>query len=58
MTFVAHWEFVRTTPKFEGDINLPQTGDNSDIALWSALLAVSAAILIGMARCGRQRKTR
>ena len=47
-----------TTPIPEGNINLPQTGDNSDIALWSALLAVSAAILIGMARCGRQRKTR
>ena len=58
VTFVAHWEFVRTTPKFEGDINLPQTGDNSDIALWSALLAVSAAAFIGMAFCGRQKKTR
>ena len=58
VTFVAHWEFVRTTPKFEGDINLPQTGDNSDIALWSALLAVSAAAIVGMAFCGRQKKTR
>ena len=58
VTFVAHWEFVRTTPKFEGDINLPQTGDNSDIALWSALLAVSAAVLIGMAFRGHQKKTR
>ena len=58
VTFVAHWEFVRTTPKFEGDINLPQTGDNSDIALWSALLAVSAAAIAGMAFCGRQKKTR
>lgn len=58
VTFVAHWEFVQTTPKFEGDINLPQTGDNSDIALWSALLAVSAAAIVGMAFCGRQRKTR
>lgn len=58
VTFVAHWEFVRTTPKFEGDINLPQTGDNSDIALWSALLAVSAAALIGMAFRGHQKKTR
>lgn len=58
VTFVAHWEFVQTTPKFEGDINLPQTGDNSDIALWSALLAVSAAAIAGMAFCGRQKKTR
>ena len=58
VTFVAHWEFVQTTPKFEGDINLPQTGDNSDIALWSALLAVSAAAIVGMAFCGRQKKTR
>ena len=58
VTFVAHWKFVRTTPKFEGDINLPQTGDNSDIALWSALLAVSAAVLIGMAFRGHQKKTR
>ena len=58
VTFVAHWEFVRTTPKFEGDINLPQTGDNSDIALWSALLAVSTAAIVGMAFCGRQKKTR
>mgnify|MGYP002559650567 CR=1 FL=1 len=58
VTFVAHWEFVRTTPKFEGDINLPQTGDNSDIALWSVLLAVSAAAIVGMAFCGRQKKTR
>lgn len=58
VTFVAHWEFVRTTPKFEDDINLPQTGDNSDIALWSALLAVSAAVLIGMAFRGHQKKTR
>ncbi len=58
VTFVAHWEFVRTTPMFEGDINLPQTGDNSDIALWSALLAVSAAALIGMAFRGHQKKTR
>lgn len=58
VTFVAHWEFVRTTPKFEGDINLPQTGDNSDIALWSALLAVSAAAIVGMAFCCRQKKTR
>ena len=58
VTFVAHWEFVRTTPTFEGDINLPQTGDNSDIALWSALLAVSAAVLTGMAFCGHQRKMR
>lgn len=58
VTFVAHWEFVRTTPIFEGNINLPQTGDNSDIALWSALLAVSAAILIGMAFRGHQKKTR
>ena len=58
VTFVAHWEFVRTTPKFEGDINLPQTGDNSDIALWSALLAVSAAVLTGMAFRGHQKKTR
>ena len=58
VTFVAHWEFVQTTPKFEGDINLPQTGDNSDIALWSALLAVSAAVFIGMAFRGHQKKTR
>ena len=74
VTFVAHWEFVKkddpvkpeetakpsetTTPIPEGNINLPQTGDNSDIVLWSALLAVSAAILIGMARCGHQKKTR
>ena len=58
VTFVAHWEFVQTTPKFEGDINLPQTGDNSDIALWSVLLAVSAAAIVGMAFCGRQKKTR
>lgn len=33
VTFVAHWEFVQTTPIPEGNINLPQTGDNSDIAL-------------------------
>lgn len=58
VTFVAHWEFVRTTPIPEGSINLPQTGDNSDIALWSALLAVSAAAIVGMAFCGRQKKTR
>lgn len=58
VTFVAHWEFVQTTPIPEGNINLPQTGDNSDIALWSALLAVSATVLIGMAFCGRQKKTR
>lgn len=58
VTFVAHWEFVQTTPIPEDNINLPQTGDNSDIALWSALLAVSAAVLIGMAFRGRQKKTR
>ncbi len=58
VTFVAHWEFVQTTPIPDGNINLPQTGDNSDIALWSALLAVSAAAFIGMAFCGRQKKTR
>ena len=58
VTFVAHWEFVQTTPIPEGNINLPQTGDNSDIALWSALLAVSAAAIAGMAFCGRQKKTR
>ena len=58
VTFVAHWEFVRTTPIPEGNINLPQTGDNSDIALWSALLAVSAAAIVGMAFRGRQKKTR
>lgn len=74
VTFVAHWEFVKkddsvkpeetakpeetTTPIPEGNINLPQTGDNSDIALWSALLAVSAAALIGMAFRGHQKKTR
>lgn len=58
VTFVAHWEFVQTTPIPEGNINLPQTGDNSDIALWSALLAVSAAAFIGMAFCGHQKKTR
>ena len=58
VTFVAHWEFVQTTPTPEGNINLPQTGDNSDIALWSALLAVSAAAIVGMAFCGRQKKTR
>lgn len=58
VTFVAHWEFVQTTPIPEGNINLPQTGDNSDIALWSALLAVSAAATVGMAFCGRQKKTR
>lgn len=68
VTFVAHWEFVKkddpvkpeetTTPIPEGNINLPQTGDNSDIALWSALLAVSAAAIVGMAFCGRQKKTR
>lgn len=58
VTFVAHWEFVQTTPIPEGNINLPQTGDNSDIALWSALLAVSAAAIVGMAFCGRQKKTR
>ena len=58
VTFVAHWEFVRTTPVPEDNINLPQTGDNSDIALWSALLAVSAAAIVGMAFCGRQKKTR
>ena len=46
------------TPIPAGDINLPQTGDNSDIALWSALLAVSAAVLIGMALRGHQKKTR
>lgn len=56
--FVAHWEFVQTTPIPEGNINLPQTGDNSDIALWSALLAVSAAAIAGIAFCGRQKKTR
>lgn len=58
VTFVAHWEFVQTTPIPEGNINLPQTGDNSDIVLWSALLAVSAAAFIGMAFRGRQKKTR
>mgnify|MGYP004727444303 CR=1 FL=1 len=74
VTFVARWEFVKkddpvkpeetvkpsetTTPIPEGNINLPQTGDNSDIALWSALLAVSAAAFIGMAFRGRQKKTR
>lgn len=58
VTFVAHWEFVQTTPIPEGNINLPKTGDNSDIALWSALLAVSAAAIVGMAFCGRQKKTR
>lgn len=74
VTFVARWEFVKkddpvkpeetvkpsetTTPVPEGNINLPQTGDNSDIALWSALLAVSAAALIGMAFRGHQKKTR
>lgn len=58
VTFVAHWEFVQTTPIPEGNINLPQTGDNSDIALWSALLAVSAAAIVGMAFRGRQKKTR
>ena len=58
VTFVAHWEFVQTTPIPEGNINLPQTGDNSDIALWSALLAVSAAAFIGMAFRGYQKKTR
>ncbi len=74
VTFVAHWEFVKkddpvkpeetvkpsetTTPIPEGNINLPKTGDNSDIALWSALLAVSAAAIVGMAFCGRQKKTR
>lgn len=58
VTFVAHWEFVQTTPIPEGNINLPQTGDNSDIALWSALLAVSAAAIVGMAFYGRQKKTR
>lgn len=66
VTFVAHWEFVKkddpvkpeetTTPIPEGNINLPQTGDNSDIALWSALLAVSAAAIVGMAFCCRQKK--
>lgn len=74
VTFVARWEFVKkddpvkpeetvkpsetATPIPEGNINLPQTGDNSDIALWSALLAVSAAALIGMAFRGHQKKTR
>ena len=74
VTFVARWEFVKkddpvkpeetvkpsetTTPIPEGNINLPQTGDNSDIALWSALLAVSAAALVGMAFRGHQKKTR
>ena len=74
VTFVARWEFVKkddpvkpeetvkpsetTTPIPEGNINLPQTGDNSDIALWSALLAVSAAAFIGMAFRGHQKKTR
>lgn len=58
VTFVAHWEFVQTTPIPEGNINLPKTGDNSDIALWSALLAVSAAVLTGMAFRGHQKKTR
>lgn len=58
VTFVAHWEFVQTTPIPEDNINLPQTGDNSDIALWSALLAVSAAAFIGMAFRGHQKKTR
>ena len=58
VTFVAHWEFVQTTPVPEGNINLPQTGDNSDIALWSALLAVSAAAIVGMTFCGHQKKTR
>lgn len=58
VTFVAHWEFVQTTPIPEGNINLPQTGDNSDIALWSALLAVSAAAIVGMAFRGHQKKTR
>ena len=58
VTFVAHWDFVQTTPIPEGNINLPQTGDNSDIALWSVLLAVSAAAIVGMAFCGRQKKTR
>lgn len=74
VTFVARWEFVKkddpvkpeetvkpsetTTPIPEGNINLPQTGDNSDITLWSALLAVSAAALIGMAFRGHQKKTR
>ncbi len=51
--------FKRVLKKIpEGNINLPQTGDNSDIALWSALLAVSAAAIVGMTFCGRQKKTR
>lgn len=51
--------FKRVLKKIsEGNINLPQTGDNSDIALWSALLAVSAAAIAGIAFCGRQKKTR
>lgn len=51
--------FKRVLKKIpEGNINLPQTGDNSDIALWSALLAVSAAAIVGMAFRGHQKKTR
>lgn len=45
-----------TTPTGGKDTTSPQTGDNSNLALWFAILFISCGGVIGVTVCSRRRK--
>ena len=47
---------VKAKPAADSDTNAPQTGDNSHMALWIALLFGSGGALIGTAVKSKKRK--
>lgn len=46
-----------TEPNKPADTKSPQTGDNSDMILWIALLFVSGGVLAGTTLYSRKRKS-
>ena len=62
MTFVAKWEEMPEPtdpdPSQPGGSQLPQTGDNSHIFLWIALLVASCAGVLGLAIYIKKKRTK
>ena len=44
------------TAKLPGEPKSPQTGDNSSLMLWIALLFISGGVLTGISVCGKKKK--